>query len=169
MPRNKTPSAKEKKFAQGVAAGKTDKQAALDAGYTLSMSENSKQRIWSKPEVQEYFRNLMRTAAPPERIVQKISDHIDGKSVTTKIRKRMVPSSDPEKKGEEVEETVIEKIETVDAGVSLRACEMAVEYGEYVPAKGAVAPEIGVTFQQALIMNGDSWEVRTWRERMSEQ
>lgn len=157
---------KEKRFAQGVASGKTEKRAALDAGYTEAMAENTKQKIWNKLELQEYFKRLMQKAAPPGRIVAKISEHIDGKSVTTRIRRRMVPSTDPEKKGEEVEETVMEKIETVDAGVSLKAIEMAVKINQYIPPETDALVSVGVSLEEAIEESGDNWEPPDWAKRL---
>jgi Terminase small subunit len=162
--RKRGPSAKERAFAEGVAAGLSDKRAALRAGYSESMASATKARIWSKPEVQEYFAALVQQIAPPERIVRRLSDHIDGKILTTRIRKRTVPSADG--KGDEVEETIVERVESVDAAVSLRACEMAATYGGYAPDKGPLL-EVGVnmTLEQALITAGETWEPPTWAQR----
>lgn len=127
----KSATKKERKFAEGVAAGKSQKQSALDAGYSFSMAENANAKILSKPEVQEYFRRLMRAAAPPQRIVDKISEHIEGKVSTTRVRRKMGP---PDANGKRaVLEEIVEKVETVDAGVSLRALEMAIQGAGYVP------------------------------------
>jgi phage terminase small subunit len=38
--------------------GLNDKEAALAAGYSPSMAENTKQKIWAKPQVHEEFRKL---------------------------------------------------------------------------------------------------------------
>jgi hypothetical protein len=38
--------------------GLNDKDAALAAGYSLSVAENTKQKIWAKPGVQEQFEQL---------------------------------------------------------------------------------------------------------------
>jgi phage terminase small subunit len=38
--------------------GLNDKEAALAAGYSLSVAENTKQKIWAKPRVQEQFKQL---------------------------------------------------------------------------------------------------------------
>jgi hypothetical protein len=44
-------------FLLGKLEGLNDKDAALAAGYSLSVSENTKQRIW-KPKVREEFARL---------------------------------------------------------------------------------------------------------------
>jgi hypothetical protein len=165
---NKRPiSRKDKLFVQGVASGKTDKAAAMAAGYGQATAENTKARLWSKPAVLEYFKTLMRTAAPPERLVRRISDLIDGKSIVTKIRKRTVPSTDPKKSGEETEETVIERTESVDAAVSLRAVELAVQYAEYAPEKAGVQVAVSMTLEEAMIQNGNSWEPPSWAKPLA--
>jgi len=41
----------------GKLEGKSDRQAALDAGYAPSTAENTKQKIMSRPEAREAFRN----------------------------------------------------------------------------------------------------------------
>jgi phage terminase small subunit len=41
--------------------GLTDKDAALAAGYSLSVAENTKQKIWAKPGVLEQFERLKAT------------------------------------------------------------------------------------------------------------
>jgi hypothetical protein len=38
--------------------GLTDKAAALLAGYSLSVAENTKQKIWAKPHVWEEYESL---------------------------------------------------------------------------------------------------------------
>jgi hypothetical protein len=38
--------------------GATDKAAALLAGYSLSVAENTKQKIWAKPRVWEEYESL---------------------------------------------------------------------------------------------------------------
>lgn len=129
----KRANARERKFVQDVAQGKTDYRAALDAAFPPSMARNTAAKIWSKPQVQEYFRLLMRAAAPPKRIVDKISEHIDAKSVRTCVRRKMGPPSADGARVvlEEIEETT----ETVDARVSLRAIEMAIQAADYVPSE----------------------------------
>ena len=42
--------------------GLNDKDAALAAGYSLSVAENTKQKIWAKPGVQEQFKQLKEQA-----------------------------------------------------------------------------------------------------------
>jgi hypothetical protein len=38
--------------------GSSDKEAALAAGYSLSVAENTKQKIWAKPRVPIEFKRL---------------------------------------------------------------------------------------------------------------
>ena len=39
--------------------GLNDKDAALSAGYSLSVAENTKQKIWAKPEMWSQFERLI--------------------------------------------------------------------------------------------------------------
>jgi hypothetical protein len=50
-------------FLLGKLEGLNDKDAALAAGYSLSVSENTKQRIW-KPKLRQEFARLTATVAP---------------------------------------------------------------------------------------------------------
>lgn len=125
---------RERTFVEGVAEGKTDKQAALDAGYSLSMAENTKQKLWTKPQVQKYFERMLRMVAPPERILHKMSELIDGRFLTKKRRRTLDAA------GQLVEET-IEEIEIVNPSASLRATIKAAEWAGYVQTK---LPEIAL-------------------------
>jgi len=49
-------------FLFGKLSGLNDKDAALAAGYSLSVAENTKQRIW-KPQVRIEFERLRRELA----------------------------------------------------------------------------------------------------------
>ena len=123
----KAPTPQERNFVEGVAQGKTDKQAALDAGYSLSMAENTKYKLWTKPHVQTYFRDTLRRSVPPERVLQRMSELVEGRSVTKK-RKQTFEA------GKLVNET-IEETEIVNASISLRAIRMAAEWAGYIPTK----------------------------------
>ena len=48
----------ERTFILEKLAGLNDKDAALAAGFTLSMAENTKQKIWSRPGLREEFEQL---------------------------------------------------------------------------------------------------------------
>ena len=45
-------------FLSGKIVGLSDREAALDAGYSFSMAENTKVKIWAKPHVQAEFERL---------------------------------------------------------------------------------------------------------------
>lgn len=47
---------RERKVVEGVAAGRSDRQAALDAGYSDQMSRNTMNKLWSKARAPECFR-----------------------------------------------------------------------------------------------------------------
>jgi hypothetical protein len=57
------------RFCSRKLIGLNDKGAALAAGYSLSVAENTKQKIWAKPGVQEQFERLkekVRSVFSPE-------------------------------------------------------------------------------------------------------
>jgi hypothetical protein len=59
--------------------GVSDKDAALFAGYSLSIAENTKQKIWSRPGVRKEFERLraqFTVTRKPERV--QCSDHAGG-------------------------------------------------------------------------------------------
>jgi len=122
----KAPTPRERKFVEGVAQGMTDKAAAIEAGYSLSMAENTKYKLWTKPQLQIYFQSMLHKAAPPDRILRRMSDLIDGKVVTKKRTRTF--DADGKVIGETIEET-----ETVNASTSLRATIKAAQWAGYAP------------------------------------
>ena len=48
----------ERTFILEKLVGLNDKDAAIAAGFTLSMAENTKQKIWSRPAVRQEFERL---------------------------------------------------------------------------------------------------------------
>ncbi len=52
----------QRRFLLKKLVGTNDKDAALAAGYSLSVAENTKQKIWAKPGVQEQFEQLKEKA-----------------------------------------------------------------------------------------------------------
>ena len=64
---------KQRLYVQGVAAGKSRRRAALDAGYSLSSANNPGHNI-ERGQVREVFAELIRAAVPPERVVQLIRE-----------------------------------------------------------------------------------------------
>ena len=53
----------------GKLGGLNDKNAALAAGYSVSVAENTKQRIW-KPQVRTEFRRLLHLRASVSDVTQ---------------------------------------------------------------------------------------------------
>ena len=51
-------SSRQRAFIREKLFGLTDKAAALLAGYSLSVAENTKQKIWAKPRVREEYESL---------------------------------------------------------------------------------------------------------------
>ncbi len=142
--RVRRPNKRQRVFVEGVVEGKTDKQAALDAGYSLSTAENTKAKIWSRPGLQAYFQELIQRAAPPKRLVARLSELIDGCYEKTVVEKRG---------GHHGDVIVIRKETGVDARVSLRAIELAAQWAGYVPSKG---PEIAQQFDLQVQQMNDA-------------
>ena len=76
-------SPKEAKLVQGVIAGKTKRQAAIDAGYTNSTPEaisSSASQTLKKLNVQDYYAELMaKHEITVERALKPISKALDAK------------------------------------------------------------------------------------------
>jgi phage terminase small subunit len=51
-------SRRQRAFTREKVLGLNDKEAALAAGYSLSVAENTSQKIWSKPQVRAEFARL---------------------------------------------------------------------------------------------------------------
>jgi phage terminase small subunit len=54
-------SRRQRAFIREKVLGLNDKDAALAAGYSLSVAENTKQKIWAKPQVSTEFERLLET------------------------------------------------------------------------------------------------------------
>ncbi len=63
-------------YVEGVAARKSRRRAALDAGYSLSSPNNPGHNI-ERGSVREVFAELIRANVPPELIVQRIREGLD--------------------------------------------------------------------------------------------
>ena len=68
---------RQRGFVVGKFEGKSDRRAALDAGYAPSAAENTKQKIMSRPEVRAAFRDLLDEHVPAEKIVRCIVEGLD--------------------------------------------------------------------------------------------
>jgi hypothetical protein len=122
-------STQQKKFVEGVAKGLSDKDAALEAGFAESTAKNTKQKLWKKHSLRDYYQKLMQAAHPPKRLVQTLSELLDGKSIVTRVQKVV------DEKGRTTESRV-ERTETVDASVRLRAVQEVQQIAGYVAPKG---------------------------------
>ena len=60
---------RQRLFLFGKLSGLNDKNAALAAGYSVSVAENTKQRIW-KPQVRTEFRRLLHLRASVSDVTQ---------------------------------------------------------------------------------------------------
>lgn len=68
--------AKKQAYIEGRIAGKSKRQAALDAGYSTSMADHATDKIETR-DVREAFAALIRETVPPERIAKAISEGLD--------------------------------------------------------------------------------------------
>lgn len=69
-------STRQAGYVRGVAEGKTKKQAALDAGYSLSTAENAAAKI-ERPSIRVALQEIIRSRLSPEKLVQRISEGLD--------------------------------------------------------------------------------------------
>jgi len=79
---------RQRGFVLGKLEGKSDRQAALDAGYAPSTAENTKQKIMSRPEVREAFNELLDEHLPPEKLVRCIVEGLDATQVKILLARR---------------------------------------------------------------------------------
>jgi phage terminase small subunit len=140
------PNEKQKKFIEGIVEGKSDRQAALAAGYTDAYANHTAEKLWSRPQIQSYYEKLVRKVAPPERLAKRLSELIDGKVLTTKATRRTRQILDKDNEVITLEDTIAERIESVNADVSLRAVEDAAEWGGQVPTRNPpIAVQVNVS------------------------
>ncbi|HET7208423.1 MAG TPA: hypothetical protein VFI95_17735 [Terriglobales bacterium] len=71
---------KQRLYVEGVAAGKSRRRAALEAGYSLSSANNPSHNI-ERGRVREVFAQLIRSTVPPELIVQRIREGLDAAEI----------------------------------------------------------------------------------------
>lgn len=75
-PRELRLNRKQRLYVEGVAAGKSRRRAALEAGYSLASANNPGHNI-ERGRVREVFAELIRANVPPELIVQRIREGLD--------------------------------------------------------------------------------------------
>jgi hypothetical protein len=80
--------------------------------------------------VQDDYRRIAQAAAPPEWIVRKMSELIEGKCVGTRVLEKL----------DATETRINGTVETIDAGVSLKATLEIAEIAGYVPSKRPQIP-----------------------------
>ena len=110
---------KKQRYLEGRVAGKSKRQAALDAGYSEAMADHPG-KIETK-DVRHAFAALMREAVPPERIAKAISEGLD--AMETKFFSS--------------EGSVTDSRDVIAWSERRAYAELAAEYGQYhVPEKG---------------------------------
>jgi hypothetical protein len=109
---------RKQRYIEGVVAGKSRKQAALDAGYSEAMAEHPGKL--ETADVRQAFTALVRQTIPPERIVGVLEAGL----AATKVQSER---------------------EIADFGERRQYAELAAEYGQYVaPAKTDAQAASGV-------------------------
>jgi len=73
----RTISPKERKYVAGLLEGKTKRKAALNAGFSVSMADNAKQKIEQKPSVQQLLKDIIAaTGVSDEELAVKTKEAI---------------------------------------------------------------------------------------------
>jgi len=132
---------KKQRYVEGVVAGRSRKQAALDAGFTQAMATHPGQKI-ETADVREAFSALIREVIPAEKIAKTIAAGIEANE--TKFFSH--------------EGKVEDEREVIAWSERRQYAELAAEYGGYKPAaKDEGAHGGGVL----IILPGPDSEVRT--------
>jgi len=76
--KTRKPTVRQRKYVKGLVEGKSMTQAARDAGYSETTALNAKEKIESKPAVQNLFVQLMETAGiTDEKLAQRLAEGLD--------------------------------------------------------------------------------------------
>jgi hypothetical protein len=158
-------SRKGKKFVEGVIEGKSYKQAALDAGYSLSVANNAKLCLWSQAGIQDHFRNLMQEVCPPARAMKILDELLDGKIVTIHIARELRATKvlQGERLVDGPEELIVvraDRTETTDNAGRERALRLVGEYGAFAPR--VLQPFMAMTFEDLVSSDKEKPPMPTW-------
>lgn len=80
-------TARQRSFVVGKMEGKSDRRAALDAGYAVSTAENTKQKIMNRPVVRQVFQDLLDEFLPAEKLVRCIVEGLNATQTKFLYRK----------------------------------------------------------------------------------
>jgi hypothetical protein len=112
--------AKKQAYVDGRLAGKSKRQAALDAGYSVSMADHAAQKI-ETPDVKEAFTALIRSTISAEEIAQTLRAGLQATESKFFAEKGVVQ----------------DQRDVIAWGERRLYAELIAEYGEYhVPGKG---------------------------------
>jgi len=84
VPKGKS-AVKRAKLIKGVLAGKTGKQSAIDAGYAPKQAASQASQILNNPKFLAEWQSELRKQISPERIITKISSHLDAKKTVSAV------------------------------------------------------------------------------------
>lgn len=119
------PTQKQVKHAQGLLAGKSNRDAARQAGYKPN-TYNHADRLM--PALKLNFQELVRREIPPELVVKRLREGLD--ATTTKVAT--------------FEGEITDEAEYVDHGERRAHLELAAELGGYAEKKGLEGIEITI-------------------------
>jgi hypothetical protein len=89
---------RQKKFAQGLMAGKTKVRAALDAGYSESYAYKSSFAMIERPQIKTFLTEAYRAKGlTPDKIIQPVLDAYEAKiKVFSRVAGGLILTEDPD-------------------------------------------------------------------------
>jgi hypothetical protein len=121
-------SARQRRFIEALAEGLNDRDAALKAGYSRATAEAGAFRIRRTLPVAQMLQSLSVAVAPPEKLVQRLVEILEGKVITTRTKK--LYDADGIHTG-----SIIERVESQDNSASLHALLLLADWAGYAPPK----------------------------------
>jgi phage terminase small subunit len=124
-------SPRKAQFVKGVVAGKSARQAALDAGYSQSVANDPGRKLFNQSDIQSVLGEHIRKIIPAERIAQRMSEGLDAmETVFAKFEGR-----------------ISDKTEVVSWSERRQYAELAAKMGGYMPKD---TPDLVVPIQVVI-------------------
>jgi hypothetical protein len=166
--RHRWPTKRGRRFIHNVVVLQmSDRAAAIDAGYSTSTAENTREKIWSQPSVRAHFEALVQKVLPPDRVTRIYDQLLAGKCVRTQLTKERIAGADGTISLQVVSET---RTETISRAVQLRALELAIEHGGLGPssirAPAITGAPLAEVLERARLEHTKNGELMTpdWRK-----
>ena len=133
---------KQARFVEGLTEGKSARRAALDAGYSESSADHATTEIL--PVVERAFGEVIRSAIPVERLVQRLDEGLD--AVEVKVAA--------------FEGKISDQREFVDYGQRRAYAELIVKLGGHFVPTSRTEPPHEELDRQAILdkILGDNWD-----------